>query len=275
MVSATADGNPIAEHTDFEIRSGYDTYCHGTFVNKGVTEGATIVLTYWKGIDGSASGFYIGGGEGLDWTDTMYSYGHHYPVDIVASVGGHATLNRNPWFFCSAPLLGECNWAWVWDGGNNWHNASQAHPIGGNYKIDILDVVRATGAYCHRGDGVYDQFYFPGADIDANDLCHIGILDLVTITGKYAKTFCYEWQDYFVTTAGATFTGVITVGLIKPIDVKITYVHNAHGAAATVNAVAPWTITVTGIKDAPIAWVCGTFELTGTAKVYAFKCYIP
>jgi len=28
-----------------------------------------------------------------------------------------------------------------------------------------------------------------GADIDANNLCHIGILDLVTITNDYGKTF--------------------------------------------------------------------------------------
>jgi len=28
-----------------------------------------------------------------------------------------------------------------------------------------------------------------GADIDANDLCYITILDLVTITNGYGKTF--------------------------------------------------------------------------------------
>jgi len=274
MVSATEDGNPIVEHTDFEIRSGYDRFCHDTFVNKGVTEGATIVLTYWKGIDGSASGFYIGGGEGLDWTDTMYSYGHHYPIDIVASVGGHATLNRNPWFFCSAPLLGECNWAWVWDGGNNWHNTSQAHPIGGNFKIDILDVVRATGAYCHRGDGVYDPFYFPGADLDASDLCHIGILDLVTITGKYAKTFCYEWQDYFCETTGSPFTCDFFVGDTKPTNVKTTITNNVKGLGIVVGLSAPYKITISGekVNVANDGWVSGSFEQS--AKVYAFKCYI-
>lgn len=58
-----------------------------------------------------------------------------------------------------------------------------------DYKLDIPDVVKCTGAYCHRGDGLYDPVYFPGADIETSDLGHVGILDHVTITGKYASQF--------------------------------------------------------------------------------------
>jgi hypothetical protein len=52
-----------------------------------------------------------------------------------------------------------------------------------------LDVVKCTGSYCTRGDGVFNAVYLPGADLDDTDVCHLGILDLVTITGKYANTF--------------------------------------------------------------------------------------
>jgi len=248
-----------------------------------VPEGKTIVLWYWKAkydldTGSGAGGYYLGGNLGLDWKDTMYSYGHHYPISISPGVGGFASLNRNPWFFCSAPLLGETDWAWVWDapaqGYKNWHNTSQTHPIGGYYQISILDVVKATASYCHRGDGVYDPDYFPGADLDKDDLCHIGILDLVTITGKYAKSFCYNYQPYFCQTSGTPFTCTITVGATQPIDVKTTYVVNVQGLGITVSASAPFTITITGSKVDPTkpAWVCGTFEQA--AKVYAFKCYI-
>jgi hypothetical protein len=296
LINATYDSTPIYEHTNFEIRSGYDNYCHGVFVNKNVPEGQTIVLWYWKAkydpVTGSgAGGYYLGGNLGYTWRDTMYSYGTHYPISITAGVGGVASLDKNPWFFCSTPLLGETNWVWVWDAPaqnyENWHNTSQTHPIHGFYRIDILDVVRATGAYCHRGDGVYDPLYFPGADLDDYDPCHIGILDLVTITGKYAQTFCYQWEDYFCqTTESGTgaFTCTINLGSVRPVvsteppEPKIICLHNVNSATltVTVSSSAPWTITLTGNKVdiTKVGWICGTFEQFGTKKVFAFKCYI-
>jgi hypothetical protein len=51
------------------------------------------------------------------------------------------------------------------------------------------DIVRAAAAYCTRGDGKFNPKYFPGADLDPSDLCHIGLFDLVVISGKFAKTF--------------------------------------------------------------------------------------
>ena len=282
LISATANGVPITECTNFTIRSGYDLYCHGTFVNKNVPEGQTVVLTYWKAkydpaTGSGARGTYLGGNLGLDWKDTMYSYGHHYPISINPAVGGSASLNRNPWFFLT-PLLGECDWVWIWDAPaqnyQNWHNTSQTHPIGGYFKIDILDVVKATGSYCHSGTATYDKDYFPGADLDKDDPGHVGILDLVTITGKYAKTFGYP--EYFTQTSGTPFTLTFSVGSLKPIDIKTLYVNNAQNLEITVNAAAPFTITITGQKVDPtkLAWVCGTFEQTGTAKVYSFQGYI-
>lgn len=180
VISATIDGTPLVEHVDYYIRAGYDVYCHNVFVAlKSLT--GTITIEYYRGIAGGAGGFYLGGNLGLDWTDTMYSYGTHYPVAIEGYVGGYGTLNKNPHFFLETPMLGELDWKWVWVGTEK--------PRSGYYKIDIYDVVKAAGAYCTRGDGVYDPKYFPGADLDPTDLCHIGIYDIVSITGKYGQTF--------------------------------------------------------------------------------------
>jgi hypothetical protein len=81
----------------------------------------------------------------------------------------------------SPPILGEVDWQWYWVG--------ITRPRSGYYRINIFDVVSATGAYCSRGDGTYNPRYFPGADIDPTDLCHVGIFDLVSITGQYGRTF--------------------------------------------------------------------------------------
>jgi len=181
VISATADGTPIHECTNFYIRAGYDVWCHNVFVNENVPEGASVTINYYKAIPGGAGGFYLGGNLGLDWKDTMYSYGTHYPIAVEPYVGGFCTLNKNPYFFMETPPLGEVDWKWYWEGTEK--------PRSGHYKIDILDVVKATAAYCSRGDGIFDPRFLAGADLDASDLCHVGILDLVTITGKYAEKF--------------------------------------------------------------------------------------
>ena len=56
---------------------------------------------------------------------------------------------------------------------------------GGYFEISIYDVVKVTAAYGSRGDGEPDPRWFPGADLDSYDLCHIGIFDVVTVAGKY------------------------------------------------------------------------------------------
>ncbi len=179
VTSATKNGNPIVEGTDFIIRTGYDVFCHGVFTTTVAPSPSDVyVINYKRPIAGGAGGTYLGGNLGYDWTDTMYSYGTHYPVSISSA---SAALNKNPHFFMDTPLLGEIDWRW------NWIGATK--PRSGNFKIDILDVVKVTGAYSSRGDGVFDPLYLAGADLDGSDLCHIGILDLVTITGKYGQTF--------------------------------------------------------------------------------------
>ncbi|MBE0520576.1 hypothetical protein IBX35_06000, partial [Candidatus Bathyarchaeota archaeon] len=182
VINATVNGIPITEDLDFYVRAGYDCYCHNIFVNlTSFAPGDNITIWYYRAIPNGAEGFYLGGNLGLDWTDTMYSYGLYYPVSIETTIGGNVQLNRNPHFFLHAPVLGEIDWRWHWEGA--------IKPRGGNYKLSICDVVMCAIAYGTRGDGEYDSHFLPGADIDANDLCHIGILDLVTITNSYGKTF--------------------------------------------------------------------------------------
>ena len=177
-VSCSLDGAPLVEGVDYIIRAGYDVYVHNVFVPLRDLTG-TITKTYWYA-DIPATGFYL---AGLPWQQTMYSIGTHYPVSMTTDppgIGDTIVLKKNPNFFIT-PLLGEIDWAWKWVG--------TTKPRSGYYKIEIFDVVRATGAYCSRGDGTFNPNYFPGADLDSSDLGHIGIYDLVTITGKYGQTF--------------------------------------------------------------------------------------
>jgi len=183
VINVTVNGVSINENEDFYIRAGYDAQQHNIFVNlTSFAPTDTITIYYYRAIPNGADGFYLGGNLGLDWTDTMYSYGLYYPISINPVAGGKAVLKKNPYFFLETPPLGEIDWRWYWEG-------SETKPRSGYYRIDILDVVLCTGSYCQRGDGEYNPLYFPGADLDANDLCHVGILDLVSTTGNYFTKF--------------------------------------------------------------------------------------
>jgi hypothetical protein len=175
----TLNGAPLTEGIDYEIRAGYTLGSHKQFYPLHAMVG-TIIITYdYANIP--STGFYL---AGLPWQMTMFSLGTHYPVSMTTDppgIGDTIVLARNWAFFMEKPLLGEIDWAWKWIAGPK--------PRCGNYKIEIFDVVRATGAYCTRGDGTFNPKFFPGADLDQTDLCHIGIFDLVSITGKYGKTF--------------------------------------------------------------------------------------
>jgi ABC-type transport system substrate-binding protein len=179
IISATVNGTSMEENVDFYIRAGYDVYTHDIFVPlRTVGANDTITISYWFAKPNGANGAYLGGNLGLTWTDTMYAYGYHYPTSITATT---ASLKKNPYYFLETPLLGEIDWRWYWNG--------TTKPRSGYFRVDILDIVKCTSAYCTRGDGAYDPLYVPGADLDNSDLCHIGILDLVTIIAKYGQTF--------------------------------------------------------------------------------------
>jgi hypothetical protein len=173
------DTIPIYEGVDFYIRAGYDTWCHNTFVAlRPFNPGDVITIYYYRAKADGAVGTYLGGALGYDWTNNMFAYGTHYPISISSTA---AALNANPYFFLKTTFLGEIDWRWYYTG--------TTKPRTGNFKIDILDVVKCTGSYSSRGDGIFNPTYVPGADLDASDLCHVGILDLVTICCKYSQTF--------------------------------------------------------------------------------------
>jgi hypothetical protein len=185
VVSCTLNSATLTEGIDYEIRAGYDLASHIEFKPLYNFTG-TVSITYWYA-DIPSTGFYL---AGLPWQSTMYALGHHYPVSMTSDppgIGDTIVLAKNPCFFIDLPLLGEIDWAWKWQG--------TTKPRSGFYKIEIFDVVRATGAYCTRGDGIFNPKFFPGADIDQTDLCHIGIFDLVSITGKYGKGYGHPPAD--------------------------------------------------------------------------------
>ena len=126
---------------------------------------------------------------GLDWTQTWYNYGPFYPISITPGVGGSVSFNKNPYYWMPTPPLGETDWRWIWETPGGIPGPSNPGRDGGHFKIEIYDVVKATASYCHFGSGPYDPKYFPGGDLDASDIGHVGIYDVVSITGKYAT----EW----------------------------------------------------------------------------------
>jgi ABC-type transport system substrate-binding protein len=170
---------------DYVIFGGYQDWEHNWIWLQGDLPAGTYTITYYTP-DVDPYGYYL---AGLPWQDTWYGFGMFYPIDMVPGVGGYAIMNKNPYYFLETPLLGETDWRWWWDtlGGvpGSWEPGRDT----GCFKIDVYDVVKATASYCHRGDGDFDTDYFPSADLDPSDLGHIGIYDIVTITGKYGQ----EW----------------------------------------------------------------------------------
>jgi hypothetical protein len=124
---------------------------------------------------------------GLTWQETMISKGPYYLVDFVEGVGGHAFYNANRHYFMPTPPLGEVDWRWYWQG--------TTKPLSGYFKIDILDVVKATSSYGSSGREIPSQNWFPGADLVVSGdgkPGKIDILDVVKITSQYGKTFGFQ-----------------------------------------------------------------------------------
>jgi ABC-type transport system substrate-binding protein len=141
-----------------------------------------IWVYYWT--NGDAIGYTPGS---LPWQEILEGCGTHYVINLDEYQYFMCDPNRN--FFLETPPLGETDWRWIWEtlgGIPGWENPGRDS---GHYKIELYDVIKATTSYCHYGIGPYDPKYFPGADIDATDLGHVGINDVIIITGKYGL----EW----------------------------------------------------------------------------------
>jgi len=178
VISADISGLPLTEGDDYLILGNEMIYCHNIFECLRDLGAGIVTITYWTS-DVDPHGYYL---AGLHWTSTWYSAGLFHPIDIVPGVGGYVSFKRNEFFFLETPPLGETDWRWYWEAGGG---PGRPGRDSGYFEINIYDVVKAAASYCHRGDGLYDPLYFPGADLDPVDLCHIGIYDIVTICGKY------------------------------------------------------------------------------------------
>lgn len=177
IVDVTADTIPV----NFKIVAGYETETHTGIVFDSVPADGTYTLTYYTD-DLDPHGYYL---AGLDWTETWYSFGPFYPINIVTGVGGYVNFNKHEDFWLETPPLGEADWRYIWDTPDNEYGPNIPGRDSGYFEISIYDVVKATGCYDHIGYGPYDPLYFPGADLDKTDLGKIGIYDVVSITGKY------------------------------------------------------------------------------------------
>lgn len=142
----------------------------------GVKIDKILWVYYWANGDyWDVSAHYPGN---LPWDDILEGCGTHHVYNIQVS---SIALDANRDFFLETPILGEIDWRWSWEG--------TVKPRSGYYKIDILDVVKVTDAYCSRGDGIPPPEWNPGADIDQYDVGHIGIQDLIIVSSNYGKTF--------------------------------------------------------------------------------------
>jgi hypothetical protein len=264
VVSCTLNSTiPLVEGTDYVIRAGYDLASHIEFYPLHDLTG-TISITCWYA-DIPSTGFYL---AGLPWQQTMYSLGTHYPLSMTTDppgIGDTIVCKKNPFFFIEQILLGEVDSAWKWDTG--------AKPRGGRYKIEIFDVVRATGAYCTRGDGAFNPKYFPGADLDQSDTGHIGIFDLVSMTGKYGKSAAMPvtWQGIHdhITTSPQTFTHAMLIGA----HVSTFTLYSQRNIASAVVNTNTGQVTITLINPAEDAILEFLFESsTGTwCKTHYYK----
>jgi len=140
-----------------------------------------IWVNYWR--SGDARGYYPGN---LDWREILEGCGPYY-VYNVCSEG--IALDANRHFFLETPILGEVDWRWYWDTPGGTPGPQIPGRDSGYYKIEISDVLKCTGAYCTRGDGIPDPSYVPGADLDEIDTGHVGMLDLIVVASAYGKRF--------------------------------------------------------------------------------------
>jgi len=173
------EGIRLVEGVDFEIfATGPPDYCHNEIHwLRPLEPGEMIQILYWTpALD--PHGYYL---ANLHWSLTWYTLGAYYPIDIVPGIGGWALFNCNPTHFLGAPPLGEIDWVWYWVG--------TTRPRSGYYQVNLYDAVMLLKAYCSRGDGIPPPNWFPGADLDASDLCHIGLYDAVTVLSKYGRKF--------------------------------------------------------------------------------------
>jgi hypothetical protein len=182
MISAIKmpEGTPLIEGVDYEIFGTMEPdYTHNEIHwLRPLAPGETVIFTFWCP-DQAPTGTYLGG---LDWSNTLYSTGPYYIVNVDPEVGGYAILNCVDSHFLGAPPLGEIDWMWYWNEG--------PYPRSGYYQVNLYDAVTLLKAYCARGDNCpVPSNWFPGADIDSYDLCHVGLYDAVQLLGKYGTKF--------------------------------------------------------------------------------------
>jgi len=171
IISAEVDGTPLLEGVHFEIFAKGDTHNEIHFLTD-LPEGTVTINYHTPSVD--PHGYYL---ADIDWTQTFYSLGPYYPTSITPGAGGSAIFNCTPSFFLETPPLGEIDWMWTWTG--------TTRPRSGYFQVNLYDAVHLLKAYGSSGYGVPDANWFPGADLEATDMGHVGLYDAVTVLSKY------------------------------------------------------------------------------------------
>ena len=154
--------------------------CHNWFQWRiPVYQSQNLTVHYWTPHNSPSPTGYTPGDPFYPWWtfDKLEGCGMYYVTAHTPGPGGSLTLKRNPHFFLETPPLGEIDWMWTWVG--------TTKPRNGYFQINLYDAITLLKAYGSRGDGVPSPNWFPGADIDAIDPCHVGLYDAVTLLSKY------------------------------------------------------------------------------------------
>jgi outer membrane protein assembly factor BamB len=151
-------GAPLEMFTDYN-------WIKGELVISSTKTGGDVQVKYWK--LGDAHGYWPGGRDFWTNPEIIEGAGMYYLVDYTPSIGGSATLKKNPYFWLETPPLGEVDWYWSWLPRDETRPAPDQPngPRQGCFAVDLDDYDLIYYAFDSQAYALPDEYWFPGADL--------------------------------------------------------------------------------------------------------------
>jgi len=267
ITSVTRGATPLTEGVDYEIlAAGSPTFMRNIIHFLVNQPAGTITVNYYRStVD--PHGFFIGD---LPWTSTWYGTGGpYYPINILTGVGGVASLGANTNYWLETPPLGEIDWRWTWTGSTK--------PRSGYYQVWIYDMVKVTAAYCSRGDGAPQANWFPGADIDPIDLCHVGPYDVILVYAAMGGLVNIAVTSVTVskTVVGQGYCMNITVIVKNELDLDLP-LPSSITAYANTTPIETKSVTLAQLSSTSITFTWNTAGFAmGNYTIWAYATPVP
>ena len=265
IISVTRGATLLTEGVDYEILAAGSPSFMRNIIHFLVNQPAGIIVVNYYKPTVDPHGYFVGG---LPWQTTWYGTGGpYYPINILTGVGGVASLGANTNYWLETPPLGEIDWMWTWTG--------YTMPRSGYYRVSISDVVKVLGAYCSRGDGAPQANWFPGADIDPIDLCHVGVFDLAIVTGAMGHPVNIAVTSVTVskTIAGQGYCMNITVIVKNEYDLDLP---SSITAYANTTPIETKSVTLAQLSSTSITFTWNTAGFAmGNYTIWAYATPVP